>query len=137
MDLVGLARQVQTADQFVRATTGGKLQVILDQIRYLQQQAKTILEDAKRDAQLHHAACNFNKVPGHVYHLYERDDATTYFSMLSPKEWNNSCPHKFLGSYHLEHDWSWTPSERVEERSRDIDTITRIIGSSTAMIDRR
>ena len=40
MDLVGLARQVQTADQFVRATTGGKLQVILDQIRYLQQQVR-------------------------------------------------------------------------------------------------
>lgn len=30
--------QVQTADQFVRATTGGKLQVIVDQIRFLQKQ---------------------------------------------------------------------------------------------------
>ena len=38
MDLVELARQVQTADQFVRATTSGKLQVIVDTIRHLQEQ---------------------------------------------------------------------------------------------------
>lgn len=82
--------QVQTADQFVRATTGGKLQVIVDQIRFLQEQvcvhclcvwshgtgspqARCILEDGARDAKLHHAACNFQKVPGHTYHLYERE----------------------------------------------------------------
>ena len=38
MDLVELAHTVQQADKFVRATTGGKLQVIVDQIRFLQQQ---------------------------------------------------------------------------------------------------
>jgi len=48
-------------------------------------QAQHILEDARRDAQLHHAACNFQKVPGHTYHLYERQNGTTYFSMLEPK----------------------------------------------------
>ena len=37
MDLVSLAREVQTANQFVRATTAGKLQVIVDQIRHLQE----------------------------------------------------------------------------------------------------
>ena len=48
-------------------------------------QARCILEDGRRDAQLHHAACNFQKVPGHTYHLYEREDGSAYFSMLSPK----------------------------------------------------
>jgi len=48
-------------------------------------QAQRILESAKRDTQLHHASCNFTKVPGHTYHLYERSDGTTYFSMLAPK----------------------------------------------------
>ena len=38
MDLVSLARDVQQADQFVRATTAGKLQVVVDQIRMLQEQ---------------------------------------------------------------------------------------------------
>ena len=76
---------MQTADQFVRATTGGKLQVIVDQIRFLQEQARRILEDGRRDSQLHHAACNFQKVPGHTYHLYEREDGSAYFSMLGPQ----------------------------------------------------
>ena len=37
MDLVQLAESVMKADQFVRATTGGKLMVIVDQIRALQE----------------------------------------------------------------------------------------------------
>ena len=37
MDLVHLAESVMKADQFVRATTGGKLMVIVDQIRALQE----------------------------------------------------------------------------------------------------
>ena len=36
MDLVHLAQSVMKADQFVRATTHGKLTVIVDQIRALQ-----------------------------------------------------------------------------------------------------
>ena len=40
MDLVELAHTVQQADKFLRATTGGKLQVIVDQIRFLQQQVQ-------------------------------------------------------------------------------------------------
>ncbi len=40
MDLVELARSVQTADKFVYATTSGKLQVIVDTIRSLQEQVR-------------------------------------------------------------------------------------------------
>ena len=90
-------------------------------------QAQDILETAKRDTQLHHAACNFNKVPGTTYHLYERSDGTAYFSMLSPSDWGNSCPHKFLGSYRLEYDHSWTPSDQVDSRNKDIEAIDKAI----------
>ena len=90
-------------------------------------QAKEILVTAKRDAELHHAACNFTKTPGHVYHLYERENESCYFSMLSPQEWGDRCPHKHLGSYRLEHDHSWTSLEEVERRSRDIEAINRVI----------
>ena len=82
---------------------------------------------ANRDAQLHHAACNFTKVPGQVYHLYEKPDMTCYFSMLSPQEWGNSCPHNHKGSYRLEYDHSWTPLEQVEKRSKDIDAINKFL----------
>lgn len=90
-------------------------------------QAREILVTAKRDAQLHHAACNFTKVPGHVYHLYEIPDGTCYFSMLSPQDWGCKCPHQHLGSYQLEYDHSWTPLEQIETRSKDIQAINRVI----------
>lgn len=44
-----------------------------------------VLEDAKRDADLHHAACNIVKKPGNMYYLYERPSGQKYFSILSPK----------------------------------------------------
>merc|ERR1712147_293380 len=44
-DLVELAAQVQKADQFTRATAGSKLTVIAEQVRFLQEQAKKVLED--------------------------------------------------------------------------------------------
>jgi Protein of unknown function (DUF2452) len=83
-DLVELARQVQKADEFVRANAINRLSVIADQIRYLQQQARRVLEEANRDNNLHHAACNFKKVPGKLYYLYERNSGQKYFSMLEP-----------------------------------------------------
>ena len=90
-------------------------------------QAREILVTAKRDAQLHHAACNFTKIPGHLYHLYEREDETCYFSMLSPKDWGEQPPHNHIGSYRLEYDHSWTSLEEVERRSKDIDAINKVI----------
>lgn len=120
-DLVQLAAYVSTADTFTKATVGGKLELITDQIRALQAQARRVLEEAKRDVELNHAKCNFKRVPGRLYHLYRRTDATedrvdTYFSMLSPAEWGGSPPDEFIQSYRLEYDMSWTPLEDTAKR---------------------
>ncbi|XP_030584431.1 uncharacterized protein C1orf50 homolog isoform X1 [Archocentrus centrarchus] len=85
MDLVALAEQVQKGDEFVKANACNKLTVIADQIRYLQEQARKTLEEAKRDAELHHAACNIVKKPGNMYYLYQRPSGQKYFSIISPK----------------------------------------------------
>lgn len=55
------------------------------QIRFLQSQANQILRDIKTDQSLHQAACNFKKVSGRIYYLYERESGQSYFSMLSPQ----------------------------------------------------
>jgi len=62
-------------------------EVILPQAKtyFVDFQARKVLEETKRDAELHHAACNFKKRPGQMYYLYKRQNGTTYFSMLSPK----------------------------------------------------
>merc|ERR1711976_535881 len=76
-DLVELAAQIQTADQFTRATAGSKLQVIAEQVRFLQEQARAVLEEANLNKELHHIACNFKKVPGKIYYIYKRDGGKT------------------------------------------------------------
>ncbi|KAJ8312197.1 hypothetical protein KUTeg_009570 [Tegillarca granosa] len=111
------ADPMDLADDMVKAVAGSKLTVIADQIKYLQEQARKALEEARRDNMLHHAACNMVKKPGTFYYLYSRESGQEYMSILSPQEWGPSCPHKFIGAFKLEHDMSWTPIEDVEQRS--------------------
>ena len=73
------------ADQFVHANASNKLQVIAEQIRFLQNQARRVLEETRDSYNLHHVPCNFVKIPGRVYYLYERDSGQKHFSMLSPQ----------------------------------------------------
>lgn len=44
-----------------------------------------VLEDARRDADLHHVACNMVKKPGSIYYLYQRESGQQYFSIISPE----------------------------------------------------
>lgn len=109
--LVDVAEEIQKADHMVGTVVGSKLEVIAEQIRRLQEDAREILERAKRDLDLHRAGCSFPRRPGHVYHLYERSEDVRYWSMVSPEEWGKHAPHTFLGSYRLEADQSWTAVE--------------------------
>jgi hypothetical protein len=115
-DLVDVAREIQRADALLGAVTSSKLELLARQIRALQAQARDLLEAARRDGELHRAACGFKKRPGGVYHLYRRSDGALYFSMLSPAEWGGAPPHAYAGSYRLEIDMSWTPAEEIDER---------------------
>ena len=126
-DLIELAQQIQQCDAAIQATASSKLRSILDQMRSLQKQAQDVLESAKRDADLHHAACNFKKIPGKIYYLYRRPNETTYMSMLSPEEWGSSCPHTFLYAYKLQFDYTWTPYEDIEKTEEDNILVEKLI----------
>lgn len=112
----------------IGAVTKNKLQVIVDQIRFLQSQAQEILVRARDDAGLHRAECAFKKKPGTIYHLYRRANDSLYFSMLSPEEWGTP-PHQYRGSYRLEPDMSWTPLEDVAEVDADGAVLDRLLAS--------
>uniref|UniRef100_A0A5F7ZX19 Chromosome 1 C1orf50 homolog n=2 Tax=Cercopithecidae TaxID=9527 RepID=A0A5F7ZX19_MACMU len=133
LDLVALAEQVQKADEFIRANATNKLTVIAEQIQHLQEQARKVLEDAHRDADLHHVACNMVKKPGNIYYLYKRESGQQYFSIISPKEWGTSCPHDFLGAYKLQHDLSWTPYEDIEKQDAKIGMMDKLLSQSVAL----
>lgn len=108
--LVDRALEIQNADKSIGSHTDGKLQIILKQIQNLQNEAREILENSKRDMELHRISCNFEKRPGLSLHLYERSSSEKYFSILSPEEWGNP-PHPFLGTYTLNLDGSFTRTD--------------------------
>ncbi|XP_062545848.1 uncharacterized protein C1orf50 homolog isoform X4 [Armigeres subalbatus] len=130
-DIVALAREIQSAEIQVKNNACAKLLVIAEQVKFLQEQARKILEETQSAQDLHNAACNFKKIPGHVYHLYKRDSGQTYFSMLSPEEWGpNGCVHSYQGSYRLEHDQTWTATEKLQEVSNQLKWARNLLDSS-------
>eukprot|EP00054_Salpingoeca_dolichothecata_P012389 m.68745 g.68745 ORF g.68745 m.68745 type:complete len:210 (-) comp19922_c0_seq1:37-666(-) len=117
-DLIQLAHFIQDAGNFTKSNVGGKLELISEQIRGLQAQARSLLEQARRDMDLSQARCNFKRIPGRIYHLYRKADPDTgkeipYFSMLSPQEWGKKTPDEFVDSYRLNYDMSWTKLEDI------------------------
>ncbi len=127
VDLVDLAQQIATADSHINTRVSSKLQVIADQIRYLQDEARNVLESAQRDQELHQAQCNFKRIPGKTYHLYLRGDGSNYFSMLGPDDWGGTSPHDFKGSYRLENDMSWTPADQVDMPDDSRELVRRLL----------
>ncbi|MDH5302236.1 MAG: DUF2452 domain-containing protein [Gammaproteobacteria bacterium] len=114
--LTDMAREIEQADQQIQTHASAKLRIIADQIQALQAQAQQVLQQARNDQWLHRAKCNFKRLPGRIYHLYQKPEGDTYFSMLAAHEWGDEPPHTFLGSFRLEYDMSWTPAEQLAQR---------------------
>jgi len=127
VELVDLARQISEADSMVNNRVSAKLQVIADQIKALQTEARAVLEEARQDQDLHHAACQFKRIPGRLYHLYKKADGKRYFSMLSPDDWNGRSPHTYINSYRLENDMSWTPLEKLDQDDDSRERVNRLL----------
>jgi hypothetical protein len=54
----------------------------METFRFLQNQARKILEKAKLEKELHNAACNINKKPGQIYYYYLRNSGQKYLVIL-------------------------------------------------------
>ena len=128
-ELVDLARQSEDADQMLGNVVHAKLKVIAEQMKALQQEARSILESSARDQQLHRAQCQFKRQPGKIYHLYKRSEDILYFSMLSPEEWGGKPPHEFIGSFRLENDMSWTPVEEIGKDEPSIQLLNTMLSA--------
>ncbi|MFC1589447.1 DUF2452 domain-containing protein [Pseudomonadota bacterium] len=114
-DLVDLAREIEQADTMINNTAHAKLRVIADTMLKLKDEARKVLEETRQNQQLHRAQCQFRKIPGKIYHLYQKPDGSLYFSMLSPQEWGGKTAQVFQGSYRLEADQSWKAVEELQE----------------------
>jgi len=56
---------------------------------------------------LYSANCSIEPIPGHSYHLYERNNGEEFLSIIGPNEWN----FKHVGEYKFLSDGRW---EKVE-----------------------
>lgn len=55
------------------------------------------------------------------------------FFCIALQEWGaKGPPHIFKGSYRLEHDHSWTPVSRVEEKDDELRLINKILDANKA-----
>ncbi len=122
-----LNRELAQADQLLSARTRARLQVIAQQILHLRDEAQRVLEEARRDAELHHARCGFKKVPGRVYHLYRQRDGGLAFSLLSPHDWGGHPPHPYLGAFRLEPDLSWVPAQQPDAPEDAAELVQRLL----------
>lgn len=118
-DLERLVAALKDSETGVKNTAFNKLEVIVEQIKFLQKQANDILENASKDSELHKVPCNFVKKPGQIYHLYKRPNGQKLWSMISPEEYGLSCPNEHLGSYRMETDSSFTRADQLQERSEN------------------
>ena len=120
IDIVDAAKQIAEADRVIGTVVNAKLEVIAEQIRNLQDQAREVLSRALDDADLHRAQCRFQKRVGETYFLYREKPGTSYFSMLSPEDWKGSPPHEFGGAFRLEADMSWSPAEHAKPPTQEM-----------------
>ena len=124
ISLVETAKEIQHADMMIGAVTSAKLHTIAEQIRFLQEQARDILAQAKTNLDMHTVQCSFVRRPGKTYHMYEKDDGSRYWSIISPAEWGADMRHVFRGSFRLEPDQSWTTVDsdviEAEFRHREV-----------------
>ena len=79
-----------------------KLKEISEQIAYLQNKAKSIIEDSIFQNELQQIEKRFKLVSGNHYYLYEKNNKK-YFSIISPDEWNRN-DSLFCGKYFYDYD---------------------------------
>ena len=77
-------------------------------MEFLKMEAKQIIEESIIINKLHSIPCKFKKYPGNTYHLYQDKNNQYYLSKLTPVEWSNNPPDKFVNSFYYDYDKSFT-----------------------------
>ena len=129
ISLVDSARWIEQASETVALRTNAQLEVIVEQMQALQEKAREIMTQAINDVDLIRAECRFQRVPGKIYHLYERQEGRRYFSMLAPEEYSQGAPDTFVASYRYEHGESWTRVDEIEAKDRRRDAVQQFASS--------
>lgn len=76
-------------------------------LKELQEEYDKLSEEYQLNEMVYNAQCRFGPVIGEVYHLYQREDESTFLSMIGPNDWLSIKPDKFIGSFRLTSNDKW------------------------------
>ena len=76
-------------------------------LQELQEEYNKLAEEYKLNEMVYNAQCRFGPVIGEVYHLYQREDESTFLSMIGPNDWWSVKPDNFIGSFRLTSNDKW------------------------------
>ena len=79
-----------------------KLKVLFKQMESIKREIEEVVKESVETENLEKIKCNFKKIPGKNYYLYQNPDNEAFFSMLSPKEWNSK--NNFIEEYFYDYD---------------------------------
>ncbi len=85
--------------------TYSKLEMIAKQIDFLKNEALNILSNHDLNSNLKEIKCNFRKVPGTYYYVYENEKNEKILSLIGPDEWNNY--HIFVTKVYYDYDYQF------------------------------
>ena len=81
-----------------------KIKVLFKQMENIKKEIEQIINESLETDDLNNIKCNFKKVPGSYYYLYQKPDGQLFFSILSPNEWNTN--NIFINKYFYDYDLS-------------------------------
>lgn len=69
----------------------------------LKQEFEKLIDEVNWNQIVYTSKYSFVPVVGETYHLYLKEDDTTFLSLIGPKEW----PMKYVGSFKLDSNQKW------------------------------
>lgn len=73
----------------------------------LEAEFKKLVETATDNELIYGADISFSPKVGESYHLYVRENGSTWVSMIAPEEWGEGYSFEFLGTFRLATDSVW------------------------------
>ena len=68
----------------------------------IKREIEEVVKESIETENLEKIKCNFKKIPGKNYFLYQKPNNELFFSMLSPKEWDSN--NNFIDEYFYDYD---------------------------------
>jgi hypothetical protein len=97
--------------------TDMQLGQIYEQMQLLAEQAKKLQDRKTISEKIYLAEMRFEPLINHIYHLYQKENASYLLSLIGPNQWGRSKKTvEFVATVRLLADHTWDILEKVEDK---------------------